>query len=213
MSLCTEREKLPDAHHPNDSVSESISPYELVACGPISHPNIWAALLVQNVHAPLLLPSLTFLRTFLYPRSCTRGTRAVHEGEPPWRWRENSHQARVRLCPARRNKKRPSRKQVTAEHRVASITSSYYKLFSISVIGAPNYTSICLERKIGDERTTEGTFETTCSGRSVCQRRIRVTEKAALRRFVRRFVGCLVVLVMKNFVVKRRCASASRKGK
>lgn len=102
----------------------------------------------------LLLPSLTFLRTFLYPRSCTHGTRGVHEGEPPWRWRENSHQARVRLCLARRNKKRPSRKQVTAEHRVASITSSYYTLFSTSVIGAPNYTSICLERKIGDERTS-----------------------------------------------------------
>lgn len=173
MSLYTEREKLPDAHHPNDSVSESISPYELVACGPISHPNIWAALRVQNVQAPppLLLPSLTFVRTFLYPRSCTHGTRGVHEGEPPWRWRENSHQARVRLCPARRNKKRPSRKQVTAEHRVASITSSYYTLFSTSVIGAPNYTSICLERKIGDERTAEGSFETRCSGAT------RVSEK------------------------------------
>lgn len=102
---------------------------------------------------------------------------------------------------------------MTAEHRVASITSSYYTLFSTSVIGAPNYTSICLERKIGDERTAEGSFETRCSGRPVCQRRIRVTEKAALRRFVRRFVGCLVVLVMKNFVVKRRCVTVSRKGK
>lgn len=50
-------------------------------------------------------------------------------------------------------------------------------------------------------------------GRPVCQRRIRVTEKAALQRFVRRFVGCLVVLVMKNFVVKRRCVTVSRKGK
>lgn len=34
----TKREKLPDARHPNDSVSESISSYELVGCGPISHP-------------------------------------------------------------------------------------------------------------------------------------------------------------------------------
>ena len=34
----TKREKLPDARHPNDSVPESISSYELVGCGPISHP-------------------------------------------------------------------------------------------------------------------------------------------------------------------------------
>lgn len=150
--LYTEREKLPDAHHPNDSVSESISPYELVACGPISHPNIstraapWPNTFVHHAFPPRT-PSRP---VFLYPRSCTHAA-CVHEGEPPWRWRENSH--RARFASPRRNKNRPSRKQVTAEHRRVN----YQLLLFLLPLSVHLITPRCVPNgRSADERTPEG---------------------------------------------------------
>ena len=89
--LYTKREKLPDAHHPSDSVSESISPYELVACGPISRPNISAALLIENISRYIYMCVCVCMCVSISAFVHASGARRVHEGEPPWRWRENSH--------------------------------------------------------------------------------------------------------------------------
>lgn len=70
----TKREKLPDARHPNDSVSESISSYELVGCGPISHPNISSRNAALLRARPL---SVSPSPISIYVRPCVRARRGT----------------------------------------------------------------------------------------------------------------------------------------
>lgn len=216
MSLYTEREKLPDAHHPNDSVSESISPYELVACGPISHPNIWAALRVQNVQAPPPLSSYplspSFVRFYIRVRAhtarvvCTKGNPHGDGVKTVTRLEF----ACTLLDETKSDRHGNKWQRNTVSRQLPAPTTRFFLLLLLVHLITRQYVSNGRSAMKGPRK---GASKLDVLGRPVCQRRIRVTEKAALRRFVRRFVGCLVVLVMKNFVVKRRCVTVSRKGK
>lgn len=131
---------MPDARHPNDSVSESISSYELVGCGPISHPNI------SKCRPPARLPlSVSPSPIFLYIHTACVCVCVFTKGNPHGDGVKTVTGARVFRLGPRRNKKRSSRKQVTAEHHLVNYHHLLRFLLSLSVVSS-NYASITCRR-------------------------------------------------------------------
>lgn len=132
---------MPDARHPNDSVSESISSYELVGCGPISHPNISS----RNASLLRVYPSPSHLRLYFYISTRRVCVCVFTKGNPHGDGVKTVTGARVFRLGPRRNKKRSSRKQVTAEHHLVNYHHLLRFLLSLSVVSS-NYASITCRR-------------------------------------------------------------------